>query len=208
MTRASSRKRLRPAGGFTLLELLVALALLALAALLVPGLWRLGQKAWATVASSEASAELAAARTQVARRIAEALPHYTHEAAGTGIALHGTPAGLLILNAASGARRPGLTAVEIRIEGSALLLEERRVGPGGTLAGLAGGERRVLIAGIAGGGFRYFGAARPGESPAWREAWPRTDALPQLVRLEIALGPGDRRVWLPLVVEPRLRPPG
>lgn len=53
--------------------------------------------------------------------------------------------------------------------------------------------------------FAYYGRDRAGAPPRWRSSWPEGERTPELVRLRLRLAPGDGRSWPDLVVRPRAR---
>jgi general secretion pathway protein J len=59
-----------------------------------------------------------------------------------------------------------------------------------------------LLAGVAGVDIAYFGAAAPDGRPQWRARWEQQPNLPRLVRLRVRFAPGDRRFWPDLIVSP------
>lgn len=59
-----------------------------------------------------------------------------------------------------------------------------------------------LVSGVAGLAINYWGAGA-GEAPAWRSQWSGA-APPDLVRVRLTFGKGDRRHWPDLIAAPTL----
>lgn len=195
------------AGGFTLIEALVALALLALLAAVLQGALRDGARVWRAVeARSEAVETVAQVQGFLRARLAAAAARPGE--AGWPAGFEGTsqalsfsapwpdapPAGgLYRFRVSLGAGRGG--AAELRLDWAA-------EGPsrGGDVAGLAGG--RALLEGVGAVRLRYFGAPDPRGGPAvppgWSDAWEPQEGAPRLVAIEISFADG-RRVWPTLI---------
>lgn len=190
--------------GFTLLELLLSLALLALIAAVASSGLRFGARAWQGAAELDQAAESGAVRNWLEQRLAEAMPLYEREPSGNiRIAFEGAADRLLFLAPAAGG--PGVGGVyrhEIAARGDGMLRLERSLY---RRAARLPGDWRTLLEGIAGASFRYFGRDRPGAPPAWHAEWPRGDRLPELIEINVTFGADDRRSWHPLVIAPRIR---
>lgn len=179
--------------GFTLVELLIALALAGLVALLLLSATRLAALGADRVAAT-------AERLKTRRALDDLLRRALASAIASPLLpntppLVGGPDQIEFLSLAedSGA---GLYRIRLAVEraggGSALVLSRSRA------AGAGAPERTTLAALIASFAIAYFGAPAAGEAPAWHERWEGTRALPTLVRIAIDLGDGIARP--PLVV--------
>ncbi len=206
----------RDENGFALIELLVGLALLAIAVTLMPGALRLGARAWEARGDLERASDVTLALAMLERRIAEASPVYERDATGRGgVAFTGDSRTLTFVSpaengpAGAGVYRhrlePGAT------QGGGLLLRLSLFAPGAGEAGQpGGGETRLLIPEHATVRFRYFGLQRSDEQPEqpalpqWHDNWRRTDAFPSLVELTLAAGTGAPGVTRRMIVAPRL----
>src|SRR5262249_35249295 len=62
----------------------------------------------------------------------------------------------------------------------------------------------LLLPGIEQVAFSYFGETPTARSPQWQSAWTGRGLLPQLVRIQVRLRPGDPRLWPDLLVAPRI----
>ncbi len=187
--------------GFTLIEMVVCLALAALIGLLMVNTIRVAGTASAA-AESAATAEAVQSVREHLRRTLSGLA--LRRVDGTGPTFHGGPDALQAAIAADQAlERPVELAVSVsgvpRADGAFDLVESRSL-----LEPVPGaepwGRSEVLLAGVAGLAIRYFGAAAEGAQPAWYGVWTSSDRLPRLVEIQIALAPGERRRWPPLLI--------
>jgi general secretion pathway protein J len=200
----------RSEGGFTLLELLVGLVLLALlTAGLTPSL-RLGSHAWDAVGreASEA-AEVQTAQDFLRRAIAEAYPaSFVDEDGHRRLAYAGEADSLAMVTPMPAyLGLGGLQVVRIgvdRREGrrnlvaiwTPLLPDAQDIALG------EGAQRTVLAEGIAALDLRYFGRESATEPPAWSETWEGHAGLPKLVRLRVTFPPGSQPSWPDLIARP------
>jgi general secretion pathway protein J len=199
------------ARGFTLLEVLVATALLAVGMALAFTTLR-------TATGSVARAEQLAAKTEqtrsaqrfVRRQVSSALPLVFERDQRTGQpqVLLGEPERMLFVASMPGHLSyggPHLQVLEIVADsdrdrdGYRLQFAYRmRVGE----AVVEAGDQRppvVLVDGIVDGGFQYRGMEDDGEVGDWRADWPFSNRMPMLVRLDIEFL-DERRFWPPLAM--------
>jgi prepilin-type N-terminal cleavage/methylation domain-containing protein len=201
--------------GFTLLELLLALALAALLMAAMPGAIRLGTQALnqAEVLSEDAADR--AALDFVVERLTETMVLYERAADGRLKAAfygeanaigfvaaammdpaHETPAGVFLMelglaDAGNGSRR--------------LMLRWQPFRSGPKDLGVIRQERE-LLGNVAGLSFRYFGAPSARIAAAWSDVWTGVETVPEMVEMQVtrsvraASGPWIIRVPL------RLRP--
>jgi general secretion pathway protein J len=202
--------------GFSLMEVLVAIAILALVLAFMPGAFRLAHRTWDTTVALDREAARDGGLNFLQARLAETMPIFEQGKSGTvAIAFTGTSEMLSFV--APSPNGP---------EGAALYrftLETRRVGRGarkaliGTLspylAAPNGGrpelatEEHTLFDDIGGGEFRYFGRKELRAAPTWHTEWTRRDTLPELVQLNVSGSSGVRALVRSMVVELRLRKP-
>jgi general secretion pathway protein J len=206
---------MRRDAGFTLVELLVAMALLAiLSALLVGGL-RLSRNA--VIVGESASedvqrAELAYAviRRQFERAAPLALvsldspPPIAFAGDGASVVFIAPPGALMAL----GGEEITWLAVERGAAGARIVLRYRPLDraqdqwPPALDANAM--QSVVLLDGIAQAAFSYFGRAQPNTDPQWWPAWRQPTVLPTLIRVSIT---GAKGAWPDLVIAPRLGRP-
>lgn len=201
--------------GFTLIELIVSLAILGLLLASLPGAFRLGQRAWETTARIDRSEDRMAARSFLEQRLAEALPVSIPDPTGQRqFAFEGDGRRLrFVAQSATGPAGGGLYSFDLTIEpgtgGDALVL--RQVPAVGSAAGQGpgSGDRRVLFDRLTAPTFRYFGAVRDDGDRSWHGEWRSRSLLPELVELSAGPGPcagvAAGRTLQPLVVALRLR---
>jgi general secretion pathway protein J len=190
--------------GFTLLELMVAMALLALLGLVLAGGMRFGLQAWNRLdATLDRGEPIALSQVLLRRTLEQALPLPAAAAPGV-IAFAGGNSGLrFIAPLPERAAGPGLHQVTIGLEpseaGFALVLSWQ------PLDGAGAGGRKSLLDGILAGHFRYYGDAADGRPADWQEDWSNARALPRLVALDLSFK--DRRIaWPPLMIAPAAMP--
>lgn len=185
-----------PEAGTTLIELLVALALLALIALFI-GEGIAAIRAMAPVARRiEAAGDVALVRDHLRQMLGEALASIP----GGDAPFRGRAQRLTFLAPTDPFLEVGgISQIDIALEAGASgldLVEIRRVQRG---TGAEPGGRTLLLSGIESARFSY---APPiaGDAPDWRPAWDAAGDPPALIRLDIALE--GARPLPPLVVHP------
>jgi prepilin-type N-terminal cleavage/methylation domain-containing protein len=181
--------------GFTLVELLVALALTGFVTLLMLDGIRLASLGLDRISGRAEQLELRRSIEELLRRelgSAFALPLMADEPGFVGSA-----SGMRFLTLAD-ERGAGIYRVDLDLHGPggdrALVLTRQHVEPTGGL----GLERSVLIRHLRDFRIAYFGARTAGTEPHWQERWDGARHLPTLVRITIDAGDGVER--LPIVV--------
>ena len=196
--------------GFSLIEMLAAVVILALVLAFLPGTFRLTQATWRATAQVDRAAARDSSREFLQARLQEAMPLFERAPSGlVSLAFHGaSDAVSFIAPSANGPAGGGLykftLSVRSRGEGqSDLVLALAPYAPPGAGSGQAPPpEEHILYESIGGASLRYYGRNPARAAPAWHAEWPRQDALPMLVELSMAGGTGPGRT---LVVELRLR---
>jgi general secretion pathway protein J len=181
--------------GFTLIEVLVSLILLALVLALLAGGVRFARGTWDAAARLEEQTGSETAEAFIRARLGEAMALYEQHAAGTvRVVFRGTadalsfvapapngPAGAALyryaLEVAAGAG-PGRRALVVRLAPYQATQAE-------TGAGWAA-QQHVLVRNLESVAFRYFGRGKLGAEPDWHTAWTRADATPNLVEMTVA----------------------
>ena len=198
-------------GGFTLLEMLIAVALLGLTATLLLGGVQIGTRVLeGTTRRTDRSAEVAAALDFLRSRLAEAQPLSVKDAeqpeAKPKVAFDGAQNGLSLIRLASPYQaQGGYQRLSVSLAqgggGPALVASAAPYPP--LPDGAAGAPRRsILLADVAAVEFAYFGRDGENRRPVWHAEWHGRPALPLLVRLRIAFS--DGRQSPDLMVAPRL----
>ena len=217
MTRAARRREAARAAGFTLVELLIALALLGLLSLAIFGELRFGTHAWSAVARVDQEAEtIGAVQALLRLKLQTAYPMLTRatdlsEAGGERhVDFDGARDALGFVSFLPDRAGPPVTArLTLRAEptpdGDALRLVAAwrpALGPGNDGAAPVGS---VLLERIAALRFSYYGVPEGRTAPEWTDSWTQRRDLPQLVSVTVAFPDGDRRRWPELIVAPRIR---
>lgn len=195
----------RSAGGFTLLELMVAMAVLGLLAATLSGGLRFGLRAWEAGQRSADRLETAAAVQALLRRQIEQAYPMLARSGEPSILFEGERQRLRFLTLLpSRFGVPGLADVALTYHPPART--DAREGGRLVMAWQALGERerpaeqRALLEGIDLLRFAYYGGATRTGPPQWQDSWRDAGFLPTLVRLEVRFR--DGRVWPDLVAAP------
>jgi general secretion pathway protein J len=189
--------------GFTLIEMLVALALLALAAVLMLEGLQSGQRLWAGEAARTLRGEsVEAAQTALRARIERLRPTTRFDADASYADIEGTDSRLIFIAPPPKAERPA------SVRRYRLMLNER----GDLVLGSAPPQVDVeagavyadqtLLRDVEGLDISYYGPDPKDGEPAWRSSWLHRAAPPELVRVRLTLQATDRRVWPELIVRP------
>jgi prepilin-type N-terminal cleavage/methylation domain-containing protein len=191
--------------GFSLLEMLIAISILALVLAFLPGTFRLAHSTWNATAVLDQQAGRDATQRFLKNRLVEALPLFDQAKSGAvQLVFNGTSDALMFVSpSANGPQGAGLYrySLQVRSAGtrSALVAIVAPYGPPGQATTA---EEHVLFANISGGSFRYFGRNDLRQTtPAWQQEWTRRDALPDAVELSIAGGAAPQTI----LIELRLR---
>lgn len=198
--RAGGRRRGQ--AGFTLLELLVALALIGLMAILLTGGLRFGARVWETSRDhTEAINDVAVVRGFVRERALAIRPvRAQNREAGNKSPFSGDRHSLRFVTLMpSYVSRGGLYYVALSMghgkEGLWLSwwpFGGRRDGPGS--------GKRELLEGAKGMEVSYFGNPDRRRELTWLEDWPEGRALPLLISIKVSFPAGDPRIWPELIV--------
>jgi len=193
--------------GFSVLELLISLALLALIFAGAPAALRLGQRAWETSEDLDRIGTATAALSFIEQRLLQAMPLYERLDDGRlRIAFNGSADSIsFIAPARIGENGGGLYRFELTGGAAAdarrgLQLRWTLYRPFSQLAETSG---RMLDQEVVDARFRYFGPIKVNEASDWVDQWTRTDVLPQLVEIRLIT---RNSALPPALVELRLRP--
>jgi general secretion pathway protein J len=202
----------RRIAGFTLIELMVALLLLALMSSILYGSLSLSATSWDR---GEAKAEQAGDMRQTAEFLRQALaaehPLRLHKAVDQPLVFAGASDSLAFAGATPGRVGGGIYYFRIALAGgeSSKLLLSRTIPDYSALKAPSfdAADASVLADGIAQLKFSYFGRdadANDAVEPTWRDRWEDPQILPLLVRMDVKTAQGAS--WPTLVVEPRIAP--
>jgi general secretion pathway protein J len=198
----------RGEAGFTLIELVVSLALLVLMLALINGAFGFGLRAWEMTEEVERTQSVEAFRNMLDQRLAEALPLMSSDERGIlRFAFSGRPDELSFVTPmpARGGLPAGLYQATLRLTGARRLALELQPLVSANRPAAGEGHRPVLLEGVTGFAVRYYGSPDGRAEPHWADQWQGRSALPQLVAVEVGFAAGDRRRWAPFTAELRLR---
>lgn len=207
------------AGGWTLIEMLVALALTALLLVGMPSTLRLAARALGLAEGLGREADDRAALDLVGRALSQALPMYERGPDGRlQVLFSGAPAALAFVAPARIGPESGLFRLELTMVPPSAGADQQGRPPGLWLAWSlyrppetddspppARLERR-LIADARSLSIRYFGAIRSRQEPEWSTSWTVPDTIPDLVEITIATPRSDQGLDLQIRVPLRLKP--
>lgn len=194
--------------GFTVVELLVSLVILALVMSFLPGTLRIGQRVWESDAAFSRHEAMASFRRVAEDRLTETMPVFArNRALGLRLDFSGEPNKVaFIAPAPTGPAGGGVYRFELMgDDGPGLVLRQTlfRQDSETRAAAALPAVSHVAPARIGGVSFRYFGRAEAGAAAQWQTRWTRPDALPDLVEMSLADGNGQVSRS---IVELRLRP--
>ncbi len=209
---AASRQR---AGeqGFSLIEMLVSLVILALILALLPGAFRLTRQVWTATAMLDRDSGRDAGLDFLETRLAEAMPLFEPGKAGlVNILFGGSKDGVrFVAPSRNGPAGGGIYRYSIELRPrdgapSALVAQVAPyLGPPAQGASAPAAEEQVLADDVTNAEFRYFGRHELRQAPTWQEQWKRTDALPDLVELNITRRRAGGSTTRFIITELRLR---
>lgn len=185
--------------GFTLVEMIVCLALASLIGVLLINTMRIAGSASVAAATAARAEDVQSVRDHL-RRTFGGLARRRVD--GRRPPLRGGPDGLTaVIGADASLERTEEIAVSLsgrpRADGTVDLVEARA--PSEAAPG-AGARTEVLLERVAGFEIRYFGAQAAGTRPSWHATWRPNERQPTLMEISVAFPPGDRRRWSPLLV--------
>lgn len=193
--------------GFTMVELLVALALLSLLSVGLFGGLSFGFHAWQHGgARTERSQHILTAQNFLRRIIADIYPQFVGEDPTRGhVDLAGSAMSLEFLASAPIALgHSGRLRYRLFVERHGGIADLMMTATQELADSDARGatERRTLLADVGALAFSYFGRTRGEKAAQWRDAWSGQTAPPQLVRIRVPSD--DARAWPDLVVALRV----
>lgn len=197
--------------GFTLMELLVALVLIALMLALMPDAMLLARQAWQGEERLEKAHEVDAGLDFLTNRLEVAQPLYHRTAdARRAVTFSGTNNKVsFVAPMPMSAPRSGLYHFDAHLEEVGGKTRNLVVGyriHSDSSEGLEPTERKTLIRDVSRFSLRYFSATGPENSEAaWQSVWQEEARLPHLIELKISTGKGAATRSRSVIVTPRLR---
>jgi general secretion pathway protein J len=196
--------------GFTLLELLIALVLLAVIAAVLVAAIGSARQALVAVDRRGAQAAVPAVQGVLRRPIREARPGpQAPLPPEADRAFVGEPDRLRFVSSfVPQGQYGGLSRYDIFLDaagaGSGRLVIDQQLRSAPAMPTSLGETRTVLLDGVETLRVRYFGALEQDSTPTWHDSWRHPAGLPLLVALDITFARADRRQWLTLVAGPAL----
>ena len=191
---------MRRARGFTLIEMVVALALLGTMMLLMYSGLTFGLRGWdAADTNGRRTADRRIAENFLRREIGEVFPMRFKDSMTLKIAFEGKENRLRFASSRpAGISASGLSLVSIEVEAADDVkrtrnLVMRRAMPDDDakdFAPLDKAERTVLFEGVDGVVFEYFGSENDFTDPKWEGTWDYAGRVPQLIRIRIRTAGG------------------
>ena len=184
----------KAATGFTLIELVVAMALLGAMMVLIYSGLTFALRSWdAGEVNGRRTADRRIGENFLRRELAELFPMRFKDPMTVKVAFLGEPHKLKFVSSRpAGITQGGLSLVGLEVENGATPREHhlvmRRAMPDDEakdFGPLERAERTVLIEDVESVQFDYFGTENDFADPKWYETWPHADRIPRLVRLRI-----------------------
>ena len=189
---------LRHEAGFTLVELLVSLALLSMAAVLIVQSFSVDRGALLRLQARTSTGEEIEAAQDLIRSRVEHLFAQTHfDSSGPSVQMDGASDHLEFL-----ASSPNLLTPIQRYRLS--------LSPGGDLdlagqttgGGSASSSDPALLHNVQRLEISYYGPSGTGQAHAWSDDWSNRTTPPELVRVRLSFNEKDRHVWPDLIMRP------
>jgi len=206
MTDMQTQRAMSGQSGLTLIETIIALALLAMLTALLTTSVNGSRRVLAMVERNDASNAMAAAQSYLRSMLTQSRQvQKTGDAAPSDAGFLGGPDSLTLTTSyVPRGQIDGLYRIEIGLERSASRRSKIDVVVTQTLwrpvsreaADVAQPMRRSsLIPNVEAVSFSYFGVVDEGSPPEWTSEWSATDRLPLLVGIEVRFPKADPRVW-------------
>jgi general secretion pathway protein J len=188
--------------GFTLIEALVSLAVLALLSLTLIGGLAAPRAVWSRQdAGLDRTEAVETAQGVLRERLQRAVPITMYDRRPPGPDFDGLAGQTLFIAPPPQAQAgDGLRRYRLSLDAQSRLVLESRNRM--ALDQEAWPERQVLLTGVQAIDLAYFGPAQPDMTPRWRARWSQQETRPELVRIRVFFPPGDARVWPELLVQP------
>ncbi len=205
------RRRASARAGFTLVEVLIGIAVLAMLATLIAGGIRMGGRAWTGAERRTANSDdMVLVQNLLRRTIVRARPAYASaDPSDRIIVFAGEPNALGLMAPQPGTQYAGPWVYQRFFvnrygDSRALFVNLRRVQAAGAYFQVATPDRIMVLDHVSDVRFAYFGSASAGEPPAWWDSWMNRTRLPDLVRVRITRDSPALRAWPELIVATRV----
>jgi len=198
--------------GFTLIEVLIGITVLAMLGTLIANGTRLGGRTWTSAERlTSDSDDVALLQNLFRRAIVDARPAFVSavDPRDLAITFTGEPNALELTVPQPGTQHTGPWVRErfsvARHGASSALSVSLQLDAAAAVDGTAtSGTQSILLDHVARLEFAYFGPAAPGMAPGWQDSWMGRNRLPDLVRIAIARDDPKLPVWPELIVGTRV----
>lgn len=190
--------------GFTLLEVLVAMALFSLILVLLGGLLYTTSRNLSASEQRFSANDVQRLATEAFRRqLEQSIPLTVESPNGARVAFSGSKTRMRFISALpvhTDINSQYVVTLESGRNGnsrSALFLHYEPLTPATDFVAPSGGEREksvVLFEHVSGVEFSYFGSAEDGIKPRWHARWPSASSMPSMVRARIKFSDGNKRL--------------
>lgn len=190
--------------GFTLLELLIAMTVLAMLMTLTFGGLTFGARTWErTLQTTSDALDLRASQTLLRNALGHAYPR---------LVVKGTDAAFVDFTGSSTRLRFLAPPPQVFAVGGRASFDLRADTQGGRTKlivaigpEISGANARpiaeeILLDNVKSIAFSYFGSSGPQEAESWLDTWQNRMTLPRLVRVHVEFSEGDPRIWPDLFV--------
>ena len=203
--------------GTSLLELLMALSLLAVLLTMIFGSMGFGRRAWEAGDRVEAQASIDQVQNLLRQLLSEARPARIVDTSGRQqVAFRGEADSMtLVANLHGTVTTGGLHEIRIRMSDAdapgslhqivAAFVPYRPAARDGIDKARTKDGEHILVEGAQAMKIRYFGSLRQGEAAQWHDHWTAAANLPELIDVLVELPSGDSRHWPAMLVQPALR---
>jgi general secretion pathway protein J len=189
--------------GFTLIEILVCLALMALIATILLSSLQLGGHSWQrVVGTSAATNDIAQAQDFLRARLSEIYPE--DPLSPKAISLVARDGSLEFLGMAPNASSKAVLRYQIALSSSGDL--EVRASEVYRRAAFSSAQVERLLSHVQTMTVRFW-QQRANGTGAWANQWQDSLQIPRLIEIDVRFSEKDRRYWPPLYIEPRLDTP-
>jgi general secretion pathway protein J len=184
--------------GFTLVELLVSLALLSLMTVYALKAFYSLRDFDRVADRIAAQAEVEAVASHLREAVADARAVFASDASDAPrLLFKGSGEVLQFVAASDGSRETGgLIEVSYGLDSDGTLFSERHIL---RAAATSPANRVILLRGVTDLSFRYWNGAATGEGET-ADAWPENDRLPDAIEVRVTFADSDLRRWPPTLV--------
>ena len=183
----------RHGGGFTLMEMMIAMVLVGMALTIAFSSLRFAIRSWERTDALESDLEQLRIATSVVRRQLNQVVAIRPVEASRKLQFSGAPHALEFVAAApvQNGRLAALYRYRLRFSaeerGKALWLDYRPWHPGEDSGWEGRAESSLLVSGLVRGEFAYFAQTPLREEPLWQPVWDKPERLPVMVRMSLHL---------------------